>query len=63
MSSKAVRLSEQTDIAKLLDQAGETSGLEWTVASPPPHENFAEIPVITEEAYTFHPEKCEETSG
>jgi cytochrome c oxidase subunit 1 len=30
--------------------------LEWTTASPPPVENFAVIPTITEEAYTFHPE-------
>lgn len=32
------------------------SGLEWTVSSPPPVENFAEIPVVTAEAYTFGPE-------
>jgi len=32
------------------------SGLEWTVASPPPMENFKEIPVVTAEAYTFGPE-------
>jgi len=30
--------------------------LEWTTASPPPVENFAVIPTITEAAYTFHPE-------
>jgi cytochrome c oxidase subunit 1 len=28
-------------------------GLEWTVASPPPTENFAVTPVVTEEAYAF----------
>jgi cytochrome c oxidase subunit 1 len=33
------------------------SGLEWTVESPPPTENFKEIPVVTAEAYTFGPEK------
>jgi len=27
--------------------------LEWKVASPPPHENFDEIPVVTEQPYTF----------
>ncbi len=31
------------------------SGLEWTVSSPPPPENFARIPVVTAEAYTFPP--------
>jgi cytochrome c oxidase subunit 1 len=35
------------------------SGLEWTVPSPPPPENFKEIPVVTAEAYTFGPEKSE----
>jgi cytochrome c oxidase subunit 1 len=35
------------------------SGLEWTVSSPPPTENFKEIPVVTAEAYTFGPEKSE----
>jgi cytochrome c oxidase subunit 1 len=29
------------------------SGLEWTVPSPPPPENFKEIPVVTQEAYTY----------
>ncbi len=28
-------------------------GLEWQTSSPPPTENFAETPVITEEAYTY----------
>jgi cytochrome c oxidase subunit 1 len=28
-------------------------GLEWQTSSPPPAENFAETPVITEEAYTY----------
>lgn len=32
------------------------SGLEWTTSSPPPTDNFAEIPVVTAEAYTFGPE-------
>ncbi|RPI87059.1 MAG: cytochrome c oxidase subunit I [Chloroflexi bacterium] len=36
------------------------SGLEWTVSSPPPVENFAEIPVVTAEAYTFGPETLED---
>jgi cytochrome c oxidase subunit 1 len=30
--------------------------LEWMTASPPPVENFAEIPTITQDAYTFEPE-------
>jgi cytochrome c oxidase subunit I len=36
------------------------SGLEWTIDSPPPVENFEEIPRVTEEAYTFAPETSEE---
>jgi cytochrome c oxidase subunit 1 len=31
------------------------SGLEWTTPSPPPTENFAETPVVTEEPYTYGP--------
>jgi cytochrome c oxidase subunit 1 len=34
------------------------TGLEWTTASPPPTENFAEIPVVTEEAYAYAPEEA-----
>ena len=30
--------------------------LEWKVASPPPAENFREIPVISGKPYEFHPE-------
>jgi cytochrome c oxidase subunit I len=29
------------------------TGLEWQTASPPPTENFAEIPVVTEEPYNY----------
>jgi heme/copper-type cytochrome/quinol oxidase subunit 1 len=28
-------------------------GLEWTTPSPPPPENFPEIPIIREEAYAY----------
>ncbi len=28
-------------------------GLEWLTSSPPPTENFAQIPVVTEEAYAY----------
>jgi cytochrome c oxidase subunit 1 len=28
-------------------------GLEWTIASPPPPENFAQTPIVTEEAYEY----------
>jgi cytochrome c oxidase subunit I len=31
--------------------------LEWTVPSPPPVENFAELPVISEAPYTFNPKE------
>ena len=34
-------------------------GLEWTVASPPPTENFAVTPVVTEEAYAYGTEGSE----
>ena len=30
-------------------------GLEWTTPSPPPMENFTTVPVVTEEAYAYHP--------
>ena len=36
------------------------SGLEWTVSSPPPVENFDQLPIVTDEAYTFAPESSEE---
>ena len=29
------------------------TGLEWTIASPPPIENFAEIPTVTSEPYSY----------
>jgi cytochrome c oxidase subunit 1 len=28
-------------------------GLEWTIPSPPPTENFAQTPIVTEEAYEY----------
>ena len=36
------------------------TGLEWQTPSPPPTENFAEIPVVTEEAYAY---SAEEVAG
>jgi cytochrome c oxidase subunit 1 len=30
-------------------------GLEWTVPSPPPTDNFEETPIVTEEAYNYAP--------
>jgi cytochrome c oxidase subunit 1 len=30
------------------------AGLDWTTTSPPPTENFATTPVVTEDAYTYH---------
>jgi len=30
-------------------------GLEWNIASPPPTENFLEIPIVTDEVYDFDP--------
>ncbi|NTW98132.1 MAG: cytochrome c oxidase subunit I [Oscillochloris sp.] len=32
------------------------TGLEWTVASPPPSYNFDQTPVVTEEAYAYSPD-------
>lgn len=32
------------------------TGLEWQTESPPPTENFAEIPVVTAEPYQYHPD-------
>jgi len=29
-------------------------GLEWQTESPPPTENFDEVPVVTEEPYAYH---------
>jgi cytochrome c oxidase subunit 1 len=34
------------------------TGLEWKTPSPPPTENFAETPVVTEEAYAYAPEEA-----
>jgi cytochrome c oxidase subunit 1 len=34
------------------------TGLEWKTPSPPPTENFAEIPVVTEEAYAYAPQEA-----
>ncbi len=33
----------------------QAKGLEWQTPSPPPTENFTEIPVVTEEAYDYTP--------
>ena len=35
------------------------TGLEWTTASPPPTENFPQIPEVTEEAYAYAPEEAQ----
>jgi cytochrome c oxidase subunit 1 len=37
------------------------TGLEWQTSSPPPTENFAQTPIVTEEAYAYAAK--EETSG
>ncbi|HEY8100686.1 MAG TPA: cytochrome c oxidase subunit I [Burkholderiaceae bacterium] len=33
----------------------QATGLEWQTASPPPQENFARIPVVSEEPYAYSP--------
>ena len=35
------------------------TGLEWTIASPPPPHNFAHTPLVTEEAYAYSPSATE----
>jgi cytochrome c oxidase subunit I len=45
---------------KAPDNPWGASGLEWTISSPPPVENFEEIPTVTAEAYTYPPETSEE---
>ncbi len=37
------------------DNPWDAVGLEWTISSPPPTENFLETPVVAEPAYTYHP--------
>jgi cytochrome c oxidase subunit 1 len=32
-------------------------GLEWQTTSPPPTENFATVPIVTEEAYAYAPQE------
>lgn len=36
------------------------TGLEWTTTSPPPHENFEETPVVTQEPYAYSELETEE---
>jgi cytochrome c oxidase subunit 1 len=38
------------------------TGLEWTTPSPPPSHNFAQTPVVTEEAYAYADEALESTA-
>jgi cytochrome c oxidase subunit I len=38
-------------------------GLEWRTSSPPPTQNFEETPVVTWEAYEFHPREERESLG
>jgi cytochrome c oxidase subunit I len=37
------------------DNPFEAKGLEWQTPSPPPTHNFAQVPVVTEEAYAYGP--------
>jgi len=38
-------------------------GLEWTTPSPPPKDNFAVTPTVTEEPYAYSPERDAEMPG
>jgi cytochrome c oxidase subunit 1 len=33
------------------------TGLEWQTTSPPPHHNFEDTPIVTEEAYDYSKER------
>jgi len=35
------------------DNPWKAMGMEWTVSSPPPKENFATVPIVNEEAYAY----------
>ncbi|NTW04041.1 MAG: cytochrome c oxidase subunit I, partial [Oscillochloris sp.] len=37
----------------------DATGLEWTIASPPPTHNFDQTPVVTEEAYSYPSDAAE----
>ncbi len=41
------------------DNPWDATGLEWKTSSPPPTHNFAQIPVVTTEAYAYPPEAAE----
>jgi cytochrome c oxidase subunit 1 len=41
------------------DNPWDATGLEWKTSSPPPTHNFAEVPVVTTEAYAYPPEAAE----
>jgi len=41
------------------DNPWDSTGLEWTISSPPPTHNFHEIPIVTTEAYAYPPEAAE----
>lgn len=45
---------------KAEDNPWGAAGLEWTTSSPPPHDNFAETPIVTEEAYAYPETKTAE---
>jgi cytochrome c oxidase subunit 1 len=46
------------------DNPWDAKGLEWETSSPPPHHNFEETPIVTEEAYNYPEEqKAEVLSG
>jgi len=38
------------------DNPFDATGLEWQTTSPPPKDNFAVLPIVTEEPYRYHPE-------
>lgn len=35
------------------DNPWRATGLEWQTTSPPPQDNFEELPIVTEEAYAY----------
>jgi cytochrome c oxidase subunit 1 len=48
--------------ARAGDNPWDARGLEWQTASPPPQENFAEIPTVTREPYDYRPNEAQASS-
>ena len=47
-------------VKRAKDNPFNSVSLEWQVPSPPPHENFEEIPHVTDYPYVYGKKKTEE---